>query len=153
MFRNLLSKGVGARPYNDTTLIAAGTTIEGDIVFSGTLEVEGRVNGDIRALDDAAAVARILPGGHVRGAVLAPVIVINGEVVGNVCSTEHVELASAAVIHGDVEYSLIEMTKGAQLNGRLVYRSPGEAPKAPPGPTMAARAGASMEGQRDDLNT
>lgn len=123
MFRNLLGKGAGARQYNDTTLIASGTTIEGDIVFTGTLEVEGRVHGDIRALDDAEAVARILPGGHVRGAVLAPVIVVNGEVVGNVYSTEHVELASAAVIHGDVEYSLIEMTKGAQLNGRLVYRS------------------------------
>ncbi|MFM7272436.1 MAG: polymer-forming cytoskeletal protein [Gammaproteobacteria bacterium] len=123
MFRNLLGKGVVSRQYNDTTLIGAGTTIEGDIVFSGTLEVEGRVHGDIRALDDTEAVARILPGGHVRGAVLAPVIVINGEVVGNVYSTEHVELASAAVIHGDIEYSLIEMTKGAQLNGRLLYRS------------------------------
>lgn len=123
MFRSLFGKGAVSRQYNDTTLIAAGTTIEGDIVFSGTLEVEGRVHGDIRALDDTEAVARILPGGHVRGAVLVPVIVINGEVVGNVYSTEHVELASAAVIHGDVEYSLIEMTKGAQLNGRLVYRS------------------------------
>ncbi len=123
MLKNLFGPGAMDRQYNDTTLIAAGTTIEGDILFAGTLEVEGRVHGDIRALDDSPAVARVLPGGHVRGAVLAPIIVINGEVVGNVYSTEHVELASAAVIHGDVEYSLIEMTKGAQLNGRLVYRA------------------------------
>lgn len=140
MFRNLMGKTGVSRAYNDTTLIAAGTTIEGDIVFAGTLEVEGKVHGDIRALEDVEAVARILPGGHVRGAVLAPVIVINGEVVGNVYSTEHIELASAAVIHGDVEYSLIEMTKGAQLNGRLVYRAPMAAP-------MPSARGVEMRGE------
>lgn len=124
MFRTPFSSKPRSSRQNDTTLISAGTLIEGDIVFTGTLELEGRVIGEIRAGPDAQAVVRVLPGAQVLGDIRAPVVVINGEVSGNVHSTEHVELAAAAVINGDVEYSLIEMTRGAQLNGRLVYKSP-----------------------------
>jgi cytoskeletal protein CcmA (bactofilin family) len=109
-----------------TTLVAAGTTIDGDIRFCGALELEGTVNGVVRAEGDEHAVVRILPGGHVRGDVHAPIVVVNGLVTGNVYSTEHVELAANAVVRGDVEYSLIEMTKGAQVDGHLHFRSPGD---------------------------
>ena len=112
-----------ASTQNDTTLISAGTLIEGDITFTGTLEVEGRVIGEIRAGADPHAVVRVLPGGQVLGSIWSPIVVVNGEVSGNVQSSEHVELAAAAVVHGDVQYSLIEMTRGAQVNGRLVYRA------------------------------
>jgi cytoskeletal protein CcmA (bactofilin family) len=122
MFRlPFMGKPAGASQ-GDTTLISAGTAIEGDVTFNGTLELEGRVTGEIRAGADVHAVVRILPGGQVLGNIHAPIIVVNGEVSGNVRSWEHVELAAAAVIHGDVEYSLIEMTRGAQVNGRLIYR-------------------------------
>jgi cytoskeletal protein CcmA (bactofilin family) len=120
-----------ASTQNDTTLISAGTLIEGDITFTGTLEVEGRVIGEIRAGADPHAVVRILPRGQVLGSIRSPIVVVNGEVSGNVQSSEHVELAAAAVVHGDVQYSLIEMTRGAQVNGRLVYRaSPPVEPEA-----------------------
>jgi cytoskeletal protein CcmA (bactofilin family) len=57
----------------------------------------------------------------VCGNVDAPIVVVNGLVTGNVRSSEHVELASNAIVRGDVEYSLIEMTKGAQVEGRLHF--------------------------------
>ena len=120
-------KGFGARREGAinpaTTLIATGTIVEGNISFSGTLELEGTVNGDVRSNGERHEVVRILPGGHVFGNVYAPIIVVNGLVTGNVYSTEHVELAANAVIRGDVEYSLIEMTKGAQVEGRLHFSS------------------------------
>ena len=136
------SKPRGSRQ-NDTTLISAGTLVEGDIIFTGTLELEGRVIGEIRSGPDAQAVVRVLPGAQVLGDIRAPVVVINGEVSGNVHSTEHVELAAAAVINGDVEYSLIEMTRGAQLNGRLIYKAPILRDQAD--------AGAATDAGRDDL--
>jgi cytoskeletal protein CcmA (bactofilin family) len=107
-----------------TTLIATGTLVEGDVRFGGTLELEGTIRGAIRAQGDDHAVVRILPGGHVDGDVHAPIVVVNGLVTGNVYSSEHVELASGAIVRGDVEYSLIEMTKGAQVEGRLHFRLP-----------------------------
>jgi cytoskeletal protein CcmA (bactofilin family) len=113
---------------NDTTLVANGAVIDGTITFAGILEIEGRVNGDITARDDEQAVVRIQQCGHVYGNVTAPLVVINGTVSGNVCSSDHVELASKAVINGDVRYNLIEMMKGAQVNGRLVFADPAIAP-------------------------
>lgn len=131
MFRLPFMSRSAGDPRSETTLISAGTLIEGDLRFTGTVELEGKVIGEIRAGDDLHAVVRILPGGQVLGDIRAPIVVVNGEVSGNVHSSEHVELASGAVVHGDVEYSLIEMTRGAQINGRLVYRA---------GPAVAATA-------------
>ena len=67
---------------------------------------------------------RIQQNGHVYGNVVAPLVVVNGTGTGNVSSSDHVELASHAVINGDVKYNLIEMMKGAQVNGRLVFADP-----------------------------
>lgn len=105
----------------DTTIVAAGAVVDGTITFRGTLEIEGRVNGNIIAAGDEQAVVRVLEGGHVYGNVSAPLVVVNGAVTGNVQSSDHVELAPHAVIDGDVRYNLLEMSKGAQVNGRLLF--------------------------------
>lgn len=123
IWKRLLPSGKG---HGDTTLIAAGAIVEGTITFDGVLEIEGRVDGNVRARSDEHAVVRVLPGGQVRGNVSAPLVVINGTVTGNVQSSDHVELAPHAVINGDVRYNLLEMSRGAQVNGRLLFN--GSAP-------------------------
>ncbi|MBV1921961.1 MAG: polymer-forming cytoskeletal protein, partial [Pseudomonadales bacterium] len=40
---------------------------------------------------------------------------------GNVYSPGHVELASKAVVNGNVHYHLIEMVMGSEVNGSLVH--------------------------------
>ena len=104
-----------------TTLISKNTEVIGDIVFHGNLMVEGRVKGNIIIKDGADGQARVLDKGVVEGEVRVPTLVINGTVNGDVYSDKYIELASKAVINGNVHYSLIEMVKGAQVNGNLVY--------------------------------
>jgi cytoskeletal protein CcmA (bactofilin family) len=106
---------------HSTTLISKGSEIIGDIKFSGELEVQGVICGNIYANADTASTVRVVDGGRVEGEIHAPKIIINGEIEGDVHSSEHVELAAKAAVRGDVHYSLIEMVKGAQLNGNLVY--------------------------------
>ncbi len=106
-----------------TTLIASGTHIKGDICFSGNLEIEGEVTGNILAEDGAEARVRVLQEGHVRGNLNVPNVVINGRVEGAIQAKSHVELASNAVVEGDVHYSLVEIEKGAQVNGSFVHES------------------------------
>ena len=106
---------------HSTTLVASGTTISGDIAFNGNVEVEGCVKGDIAALDLEYGVITVLADGVVEGQIRAPNIVINGKVEGDVVSGSHVELAAHAMVTGNVHYHLIEMVKGAQVNGNLVY--------------------------------
>jgi|TARA_B110000116_G_C16777983_1_gene556783 cytoskeletal protein CcmA (bactofilin family) len=117
------NKGMGGFASGGTTLLSKSTEIVGDIHFSGNLEVEGIVRGNIVADNDARV--RIMEKGLVEGEVTAPNIVINGRVVGNVHSSKHVELAANAVVEGNVHYNLIEMVKGAQVNGNLVFSPDG----------------------------
>ena len=79
---------------NITTLISKATEITGDIHFSGALEVEGKVFGNIYADDDSSAEVRIRETGLVKGEIQAPLIVINGVVEGDVYSSNHIELAA-----------------------------------------------------------
>ena len=112
-------KAINGFASGSTTLLSKSTEIIGDIRFSGNLEVEGIVRGNIIADDDARV--RVMDKGLVEGEITAPNIVINGRVVGDVHSSKHVELAANAVVEGNVHYKLIEMVKGAQVNGNLVF--------------------------------
>lgn len=103
-----------------TTLIAAGTEIHGDIQFAGNLEIEGRVIGNIDAENGSNAVVRVLEHGEVDGNVKVPTVIVNGTVKGDVHSSVHLELAAKARVTGDVHYAVIEMAKGAKVNGSLV---------------------------------
>ena len=105
-----------------TTLIARGTEVTGELRFSGTLEIEGVVKGNIVAQDGAeSAAVRVQPSGEVYGDIVAPAIVINSKVQGNIYSSKRVELAERAEVTGDVHYQIIEMVRGAQVNGGLLY--------------------------------
>ena len=106
---------------NSTTLISKDSEIIGNIQFTGDLEIQGLVRGNIIAKAESNATVRVVEGGRVEGEVHAPKIIINGDIQGDVHCGEHVELAAKAHVEGNVHYSLIEMVKGAQVNGNLVY--------------------------------
>ena len=103
-----------------TTLIAEGTTLTGDIAFSGNLEVEGSVIGNITSADENAKL-RILNSGSVVGDIEVANIVINGNVRGDLYASQLIKLAAKAVVQGSVNYKLIEIEKGAEVVGSFVY--------------------------------
>lgn len=106
---------------NNHTLISRGTKVVGDLHFTGDLQIEGTVEGNIIADSGNDAKLVVAEKGSVEGEIRVPMVIINGRVNGNVFSTKHVELAAKAVVQGNVHYQLIEMIKGAQVNGSLVY--------------------------------
>jgi cytoskeletal protein CcmA (bactofilin family) len=114
-----------------TSLIASGTKIRGDVQFSGRLHVDGKIEGSIRA-DAAAAVLTLSNHAEVIGEIQAPHIVINGSVNGDVTADERLELAGNARVEGNVYYKVLEMSAGAQINGKMVYRA--EPPRQLSGP-------------------
>ena len=114
-----------------TTLIAAGTAIKGDITFSGRLHVDGKIEGAIRG-DGPQAMLTLSAHAAVTGEVQAPHIVIDGAITGDVTASERLELASNARVEGNVYYKLLEMSAGAQINGKMVHRA--EPPRQLPKP-------------------
>ncbi|MGI9289566.1 MAG: bactofilin family protein [Pseudomonadales bacterium] len=103
------------------TLIAQSTEIEGNVRFLGNMEVEGVVNGNLFALDQDVGTMRIMENGCVQGDVHVPNVIVNGRVVGDVHASKYLELASNAVVEGNVYYNILEMVRGAQINGKLIY--------------------------------
>jgi cytoskeletal protein CcmA (bactofilin family) len=105
-----------------TTLVAEGTTIRGDIEFSGGLHMDGAVEGSISAQGEK-AVLTLSEKGRVIGEIRAPNAVINGQVKGDIVCSERLELAANARIDGNVYYKVLEMAAGAQLNGKMIYQA------------------------------
>lgn len=126
---------------NNHTLISKGTSIVGDVHFAGDLQIEGKVKGNIIVEGGADAKLVVADKGVVEGEIRVPMVVINGKVIGNVYSSKHLELASKAVVEGNVHYQLIEMVKGAQVNGSLVYGETGQGAKGAPAVAADKEAG------------
>ena len=103
------------------TLIARNTAIEGSVKFTGALTIEGVVAGDIISTEDKDSIVRIATDGKIRGEVRSPDVIINGHVQGDVYASGQLVLASKAVVDGNVHYNLIEVEKGAQINGNMVH--------------------------------
>ncbi len=114
------------------TLIGKGTTIDGDLRFSGGLHVEGVIKGNLAADGDDATLI-LSEHGHIQGEVRVPSMVLNGMIDGDVFACGKVELFEKARICGDVYYNLLEMAVGAEVNGKLVRQKPEvSAPPAQP---------------------
>lgn len=99
-----------------TTIVAQEAEINGDISFSGILQVDGRIIGNI---DAEQGLVRVSEHGRVQGVITAPNVLINGEVIGDVHAHEHLELDAKARINGNLYYRFIEMVMGAQISGTL----------------------------------
>jgi cytoskeletal protein CcmA (bactofilin family) len=110
-------------------LIGADTTIEGTIVFTGGLRVDGLVKGNITIHEGKPATLTLAEESRVEGEINVPHVVINGAVIGPVYSAEHVELHEKAVVTGDVHYNTLEMQPGAVVQGRLIHQPEGKIDK------------------------
>lgn len=121
-------KSRGQAPIN--TLVGADTRVNGDIEFSGGFHVDGYVKGNVKATKDNTSVLIISERGCVEGSVHVPHVVLNGIVKGDVRATQRVELGPKARVIGNVQYKLIEMSIGAEVNGKLIHESETAAPKS-----------------------
>ncbi len=120
----------------DTSLIARGTVIRGDLRFSGTLHLDGRIEGTVVA-EEEDAMLTLSDSGQVQGEIRVPHALINGHVTGDVHVSARLELGSSGRIDGDLRYHTLEMAAGAQLNGRI-SRQAEELPRELPAPAADA---------------
>lgn len=104
------------------SLIGVGTTIEGDITFTGGLRIDGEVRGNVKSAGDQSGTLVISEQARVEGEVHVSHVVVNGSVIGPIFSSEFLELQPRARVTGDVHYNTLEMHLGAVVQGRLVHQ-------------------------------
>tara|TARA_R110002072_G_scaffold114574_1_gene244689 strand:- start:392 stop:826 length:435 start_codon:yes stop_codon:yes gene_type:complete len=105
---------------NVSTIIGEGTVVQGDIIYTGGLHIDGRVVGNVSAENGSTATLTLSKLGAIHGNVNVPIVVLDGEVQGDVIASERVQMIANSRVTGNVQYNLIEMEVGAEVNGQLV---------------------------------
>ncbi len=114
-----------------TSVLSSDLLVTGNIKTSGDIQVEGTVEGDIRA-----HLLTVGESATIRGEIVADDIVVNGRVVGRVRGLK-VRLTSSARVEGDIIHKTIAIESGAHFEGSVQRQddplSNGVTPKlAPP---------------------
>lgn len=108
------------------SLIGISTKIEGNVHFQGGLRIDGQVKGNVIATGEDPSMLVISEHARVEGEVRVAHLVVNGEILGPVHSSELLELQPRARITGDVYYKALEMHGGALVSGKLTHDQVGE---------------------------
>ena len=101
--------------------------IKGEMSASQDLTIHGRVEGKIEL---AQHVLTIGPNGRIKAQVLAKVVIVMGNVDGNITATERIDIHEKASVNGDLVAPHVHIVEGAHFRGRIEMRS-SKAPKAP----------------------
>ena len=109
------------KPSPIDSLIGAGTTINGDINFTGGLRIDGTIKGNIKAVGDKPGTLVLSELAKIEGEIEVGHVVVNGTVAGPVRASEYLELMPKARVTGDVTYKTIEIHVGAIVMGRMVH--------------------------------
>src|SRR5262245_14798169 len=105
----------GNRGSDLTAFIDEGSEIEGKYTFQGTVMLNGKFSGEIVSGDSLIIGEK----GVVNATVRAGVVMIHGELIGNVFANERVELRGTARLHGDVEAPVIVVEEGVVFEGHF----------------------------------
>ena len=108
---DLASTSPKAKP--PASVLSTDLNITGNIQPTGDINIEGTVEGDIRA-----HLLTVGEGATVKGECIADDVVVNGRVVGKVRGLK-VRLTSTARVEGDIIHKTIAIESGAHFEGSV----------------------------------
>ena len=108
-------------------LIGAGTTVDGNVTFTGGLRVDGVVKGNVATANGETGTLVVSEHAKIDGEIKVSHVVINGTVNGPIAANDFLELQAKAKVVGDISYRTLEMHLGAVVQGRLNHAEPGSA--------------------------
>lgn len=106
-------KASAPKPKPPASVLSSDLHITGNLKTSGDIQVEGSVDGDIRA-----HLLTIGESATIKGEVVADDVVINGRIVGRVRGLK-VRLTSTARVEGDIIHKTIAIESGAHFEGSV----------------------------------
>lgn len=105
-----------------SSLIADNVVVVGDVLFSGGLRVDGRIEGNVLGKPGEQSLVVLSRKGCVVGRVHAFDAVINGAISGDLEVEHFLELQAGAKVSGNIIYRQLQMECGATIEGKLVRR-------------------------------
>ena len=128
------------KPKPAASVLSSDLTIIGNVRSSGDIQVEGTVEGDVRA-----QMLIVGESATVKGEVVAEEVVVHGRVIGRLRGLK-VRLSASARVEGDIVHKTIAIESGAHFEGSVQRQDDPLAkaksePARIPGPALAAAAG------------
>jgi cytoskeletal protein CcmA (bactofilin family) len=105
------------KPASGESVIGSDLTIEGKIQGGGDVRIAGRFKGDVIVDGNF----RIDAGARLEGQVKASVVIVGGELQGNIDAAKHVDVLSSGVIVGDVKAASITVAAGSRMRGHVEF--------------------------------
>jgi cytoskeletal protein CcmA (bactofilin family) len=110
-----------ARPASEPSRISSALKITGQLESDEDVQIDGHVEGDIRARK-----VTIGAGATVKGTVYGEDVELSGTVTGKIEATS-VVLSKTARMSGDVVHKALQIEKGAYIDGHCRPQGQGEA--------------------------
>jgi cytoskeletal protein CcmA (bactofilin family) len=104
------------KPKPAPSTISSDLTVTGNVVTTGDMQVEGIIEGDIRA-----HMLTVGEGAVISGEIVADDIVIHGHIKGRVRGLK-VRLTSTSKVEGDIIHKTIAIEAGAHFEGSVQRR-------------------------------
>ncbi len=98
----------------ETTIISAGSKLEGNIETKGTLIIDGSVTGTIRC-----GSLEIMADGNVDANVEAETVHVAGSFEGEMICSHRLGILSTGKVKGDISYDTLSIEPGGLLDGTL----------------------------------
>lgn len=108
-----MAAGFQSKPKPSPSLLSSDLTIKGNVSSSGDLQIEGTIEGDVRA-----HLLTVGESATIRGEVVADDVVVNGRVIGRVRGLK-VRLTASAKVEGDIIHKTIAIESGAHFEGSV----------------------------------
>ena len=100
---------------DNQSIIGRGAIFKGKISNASTIEINGRVDADIKS--DKVTLGK---NATLEGSITSELVVISGNYQGKI-KADSVWLTDSSVITGEINYKSLQMDRGAALNCRVVY--------------------------------
>lgn len=116
---NAVKSGSSISSVGAQSVIGKSLIIKGEITGSGSVHIEGNVEGAIDLPGDRVTVGQ---NGRVSATISAQDIVVLGELVGNCNAGDRLDIRNQGSLYGDVVVSRISVEDGAYLTGSIDIR-------------------------------
>jgi len=105
--------GFQAKPKPSPSLLSNDLTIKGNLITSGDIQIEGTIEGDVRA-----HLVTVGETATIKGEIAADDVVVNGRVIGRLRGLK-VRLTATARVEGDIVHKTIAIESGAHFEGTV----------------------------------
>jgi cytoskeletal protein CcmA (bactofilin family) len=118
MFRKKHNKSIEITKLS--SLVADNMAIKGDVLFSGGLRVDGRIDGNVVSESNSNGLLVLSEKGTIHGSVRTYDAVINGTITGDLEVEHFLELQANARVTGNITYRQLQLECGATVDGKLL---------------------------------